>query len=65
VVDDRDAPVPRSDEHGDAATLAWLFEFRLRHRVGAEWIHVASERPGLRRGDRDEDVWQVSYRFRY
>jgi hypothetical protein len=64
-VDDRDAPVPRSDEEGDAVTLAYLFEFRLRHRVGAEWIHVDSDRPGSRHGDRVDDVWQVSYRFRY
>jgi hypothetical protein len=64
-VDDRDAPALRSDEDGNAVTLAYLFEFWLRHRLGAEWIHVDSDRPGFRHGDRVEDVWQVSYRFRY
>lgn len=56
---------PRSTEDGDAVTLAYLFEFWLRHRVGAEWIHIDSDRPEIRHGDRDEDVWQVAYRFRY
>jgi hypothetical protein len=63
-VSDTDGP-PRSDEHGNASTLAYLLALGLRHRVAVEWIHTDSRHSGLAHADRSDDAWQVSYRFRY
>lgn len=54
-----------SRDRGDAVTLAYLFEFGLRHRVGVEYIWAHSHHPSLARGDPSDDGWQISYRFRY
>ena len=54
-----------SRDRGDAVTLAYLIEFGLHHRVGAEYIWVHSRHPSLAHGDPNDDGWQISYRFRY
>ncbi|HEY8514799.1 MAG TPA: hypothetical protein VIS07_04705 [Candidatus Binatia bacterium] len=52
-----------TNESGHAYTVAYLFEFWLRHRLAFEYVWVDSDRPRTRTpGD---DGWQVSYRFRY
>ena len=50
-------------ENGWAVAVAYLFEFRLRHRVGFEWITAAGNRAGAKA--RDDDGFQISYRYRY
>ena len=52
-----------TDERGTAYTVAYLFEFRLRHRVAFEYVWVDAERAGA--GVPGDDGWQLSYRFRY
>lgn len=64
-VDDDEDAAPFSGENGQAVTVAYLFEFRLRHRVGVEYVHVDSERARPSDRNRTDDVWQVSYRYRY
>lgn len=76
-VHDRDGPTrgtllpPQlTSEKGDAATLAYFFEFHLPyrfgldHRVGFEYMIVNSHRPSAQK-DPSDNGWQVSYRFRY
>ena len=63
-VTDVDGP-PSTAESGYAVTLAYLFEFWLRHRVGFEYIYVDSERPGGHPAHMSQGGWQLSYRFRY
>lgn len=50
-------------ESGHAYTVAYLFEFWLRHRVAFEYVWVDAERADVVEGG--DDGWQVSYRFRY
>ncbi len=64
-VHDLDGGPNWSRDRGDAVTLAYLFEFGLRHRVGVEYIWAHSRHPSLGRGDPHDDGWQISYRFRY
>ena len=64
VQDDRHA-APFDRERGWAVTVAYLFEFWLRHRVGFEYIIVDSYRPDRAASDPSDDGWQLSYRFRY
>jgi hypothetical protein len=52
-----------TDEDGSAWTVAYLFEFWLRHRVAFEYVWVDSERADA--GVPGDDGWQLSYRFRY
>jgi len=52
-----------TDEDGQAYTVAYLFEFRLRHRVAFEYVWVDARRTGVE--DPGDDGWQLSYRFRY
>ncbi|HKE43465.1 MAG TPA: hypothetical protein VKB41_02890 [Steroidobacteraceae bacterium] len=52
-------------ESGDAVTLAYLYEWGLRHRVGAEYIWLHSNRPASAFPEPGQDGWQLSYRFRY
>jgi len=63
-VTDVDGP-PSTNESGYAVTLAYLFEFWLRHRVGFEYIYIDSERPGGDPRHMSQRGWQLSYRFRY
>lgn len=64
VQDDASGP-PFDRERGWAVTVAWLYEFWLRHRVGFEYLIVDSYRPDRAAPDPSDDGWQVSYRFRY
>jgi hypothetical protein len=52
-----------TDETGHAYTVAYLFEFWLRHRLAFEYVWVDSDRAGT--GVPGDDGWQLSYRFRY
>ncbi|HZF27189.1 MAG TPA: hypothetical protein VEZ88_13070 [Steroidobacteraceae bacterium] len=52
-------------ENGDAVTLAYLYEWGLRHRLGAEYIWLHSNRPASAVPEPEQDGWQLSYRFRY
>jgi hypothetical protein len=62
-VDDLDGP-PDTGERGAAVTLAYLFEFWLRHRLAFEYITFTTcERPLP--GGPCNGGWQLSYRFRY
>jgi hypothetical protein len=61
---DLDGP-PDTNEHGDAVTIAYLFEFGLRHRVGFEYIILDSRHPSLFTGDPPDNGWQLSYRYRF
>lgn len=63
-VQDLDGP-PSTRENGHAVTLAYLFEFWLRHRLAFEYIFINCERPDSPASDPCNDGWQVSYRFRY
>lgn len=64
-VHDLDGGPQWSRDRGDAFTLAYLFEFGLRHRVGFEYIFAHSHHPSLSYSDPSDDGWQLSYRFRY
>jgi hypothetical protein len=64
-VEDDDAEPPDSGERGYAVTLAYVFEFWLRHRIAFEYIFVDSHRPPGSGSEPSDDGWQVSYRFRY
>lgn len=64
VEDDRHA-APFDRERGWAVTVAYLFEFSLRHRVAFEYILVDSYRPDRSAPAPSDDGWQLSYRFRY
>ena len=64
VQDDRNA-APFNRERGCAFTVAYLFEFWLRHRIGFEYIIPDSHRPDRAAPDPSDDGWQLSYRFRY
>jgi hypothetical protein len=63
-IDDGDGP-PSTRERGHALTVAYLFEFRLRHRVGVEYVWVDSERPESSSPDPSDNGWQIGYRYRY
>jgi hypothetical protein len=63
-VDDDDGPPP-TRERGHAVTVAYLFEFWLRHRVGVEYVWVDSERPEPSSSDPPDNAWQIGYRYRY
>jgi len=52
-------------ESGDGVTVAYLYEWGLRHRVAAEYIWLNSDRPGSAVPRPSQDGWQLSYRFRY
>jgi len=62
VEDDDDRP-PDSGERGEAVTVAYLFEFWLRHRLAFEYILVDSHRGAG--SDPSDNGWQLSYQFRY
>lgn len=61
-VEGTDGPPP-TREHGHAFTVAYLFEFWLRHRLAFEYITVDSDRVSM--SPPGDDGWQVSYRYRY
>ena len=61
---DQDGP-PNYRDHGDAFTVAYLFEFGLHHRLAFEYMWVQSRHAGPFRGSPSDDGWQLSYRFRY
>jgi hypothetical protein len=63
-VDDDDG-APSTHERGNAVTIAYLFEFWLRHRVAVEYIWIDSERRAGESSDPSDNGWQLSYRFRY
>jgi hypothetical protein len=62
-VDDNDG-APSTEERGNAFTIAYLYEFWLRHRLAFEYVWVDSERAG-NPSDPSDNGWQLSYRFRY
>lgn len=62
-VDDDDSS-PSTHERGNAVTVAYMFEFWLRHRVAVEYVWIDSERAG-EPTDPSDNGWQLSYRFRY
>ncbi len=61
---DLDGP-PITEEDGHGVTLAWLYQFGLRHRVAAEYIWLDSVRAANGIVNPTPDGWQLSYRFRY
>ena len=63
-VEDVDGGNPTS-ERGDAFTAAYLYHWRLRHRIGLEYVWLDSERPVGAPFELSSDGWQVSYRYRY
>jgi hypothetical protein len=63
-VEDVDGGNPTS-ERGEAFTAAYLYHWRLRHRIGLEYIWLDSRRPGDAPLELSSDGWQVSYRYRY
>ena len=64
-VSDLDGP-PDTGERGEAITVAYLFEFWLRHRLAFEYIDfINCDRPPPFSHQPCNDGWQVSYRFRY
>src|SRR5262249_8464818 len=63
-VDDLDVS-PTTRESGHAVTVAYLFEFWLRHRIAVEYIWVDCEHPSSSPPAPCNQGWQVSYRFRY
>lgn len=63
-VKDLDGP-PDTQEHGDAMTFAYLFEFALNHRIGFEYVLLDSDHPALFAGNPPDDGWQLSYRYRF
>ena len=52
-------------ESGDGVTVAYLYEWGLRHRLGVEYIWLNSDRPLSAVPEPSQDGWQLSYRFRY
>lgn len=60
-----DGQPPDSRERGEAVTIAYLFEFWLRHRLAFECIIVDSHRPSATQPEPSGTQFQVSYRFRY
>lgn len=67
-VDDNDlTALDDNNENGRALTLAWLWRFAERWRVGAEWLRVSAERPTLAVLDipTEPDDHQVSLSIRY
>jgi hypothetical protein len=63
-VSDLDGP-PDTQEHGDAVTLAYLFELGLHQRFAFEYILLDSHHPALFEGDPPDNGWQLSYRYRF
>ncbi|NQD37856.1 hypothetical protein HPT27_12540 [Permianibacter sp. IMCC34836] len=67
-VDDNDlTALDNNDEKGRAITLAWLWHFAERWRLGAEWLRVSAKRPALATVDipTEPDDHQVSLSIRY
>jgi hypothetical protein len=54
-----------TEESGYGVTVAYVFEFWLRHRVGFEYAYVDAERPSSLPPHLIQRGWQLSYRFRY
>lgn len=52
-------------ERGEGVTVAYLFQWGLRHRIGLEHIWLNSRRPEGALPEPSQDGWQMSYRFRY
>ncbi len=64
-VQNGESSAPGNRERGEAVTVAYLFEFWLRHRIAVEYLTVDSHRPNRAAADPSDDTWQLSYRFRY
>jgi hypothetical protein len=56
---------PNTRDNGDAVTVSWQLQWKLRHRVAFEHIWLNSRRPASGVPDPTPDGWQLSYRFRY
>ena len=56
---------PNTSENGDAVTVSWQLQWRLRHRIAFEHIWLNSHRPASGMPDPTPEGWQLSYRFRY
>jgi hypothetical protein len=54
-----------TQEMGDALTLAYAYEWGLRHRLCVEYTWLESFRPASAEPRPSQDGWQLSYRFRY
>jgi hypothetical protein len=57
--------VPNTSDNGDAVTVSWQFQWRLRHRISFEHIWLESRRPADNFVDPTPDGWQLGYRYRY
>jgi hypothetical protein len=56
---------PLTRDNGDAVTVSWQLQWRLRHRVAFEHVWLNSRRPASGVADPTPEGWQLSYRFRY
>ena len=56
---------PNTRDNGDAVTLAWQFQWRLRHRIAFEHIWLNNRRPADGVTNPTPDGWQLGYRYRY
>lgn len=62
-VTERDREPGESNEHGHAITVAYLFDFHLRHRLALEYVRNEIQRASP--SDPSGDQIQLSYRFRF
>jgi hypothetical protein len=64
-VEDHDGETGDSNDRGEAVTIAYLFEFWLRHRLAFEYIDVDRHHSSAAQPEPSGNQLQVSYRFTY
>jgi hypothetical protein len=64
-VEDHDSDPAHSHRRGEAVTIAYLFEFGLRHRLAIEYIAVDGHHSTASQPEPSGNEFQVSYRFAY
>ena len=57
--------LPNTRDNGDAVTVSWQFQLRLRHRIALEHIWLDNRRPADGVENPTPDGWQLGYRYRY
>jgi hypothetical protein len=63
-IEDSDGP-PSTRDKGDAVTVSWQFQWRLRHRIAFEHIWLDSRRRADNVANPTPRGWQLGYRYRY
>ena len=56
---------PNTRDNGDAVTVSWQFQWRLRHRIAFEHIWLDNRRPADGVTNPTPTGWQLGYRYRY